>query len=197
MEFYTNVARYGNTLLYRGYKDGHKFEDRIRFTPTLYQADPAGTAYTMDGIRVSPRLFDTMREVKDYTQQWKDVGGADKKLYGNTNFITQFIQEKFPDNIDFNRDLVNVSTIDIEVASDDGFPEPDQALHVSVGRAVRPRRPMPAATAPEVTTTTRTPSPRTLATWSESVRTCAASRCPFASRSDEEPTFTTTRDGVV
>ena len=129
MEFYTNVARYGNTLLYRGYKDGHKFEDRIRFAPTLYQADPAGTAYTMDGIRVSPRLFDTMREVKDYTQQWKDVGGADKKLYGNTNFITQFIQEKFPDNIDFNRDLVNVSTIDIEVASDDGFPEPDQALH--------------------------------------------------------------------
>ena len=129
MEFYTNVARYGNTLLYRGYKDGHKFEDRIRFTPTLYQADPAGTAYTMDGIRVSPRLFDTMREVKDYTQQWKNVGGADKKLYGNTNFITQFIQEKFPDNIDFNRDLVNVSTIDIEVASDDGFPEPDQALH--------------------------------------------------------------------
>jgi len=129
LEFYTNVARYGNTLLYRGYKDGHKFEDRIRFTPTLYQADPAGTAYTMDGIRVSPRLFDTMREVKDYTQQWKNVGGADKKLYGNTNFITQFIQEKFPDNIDFNRDLVNVSTIDIEVASDDGFPEPDQALH--------------------------------------------------------------------
>ena len=97
MEFYTNVARYGNTLLYRGYKNGHRFEDRIRFAPTLYQADPAGTAYTMDGIRVSPRLFDTMREVKDYTQQWKDVGGADKKLYGNTNFIAQFIQEKFPD----------------------------------------------------------------------------------------------------
>ena len=129
MEFYTNVARYGNTLLYRGYKNGHRFEDRIRFAPTLYQADPAGTAYTMDGIRVSPRLFDTMREVKDYTQQWKDVGGADKKLYGNTNFIAQFIQEKFPDTIDFNRDQVNVSTIDIEVASDDGFPEPDQALH--------------------------------------------------------------------
>jgi DNA polymerase elongation subunit (family B) len=128
LEFYTNVARYGNTLLYRGYVDGHKFEDRIRFTPTLYQADPAGTAYTMDGIRVSPRLFDSMREVKEYNQQWKNVGGSDKKLYGDINFITQFIQEKYPVNIDFQRDLINVSTIDIEVASDDGFPEPDKAL---------------------------------------------------------------------
>ena len=137
MEFYTNVTRYGNSLLYRGYKDGRRFEDRIKFSPTLYQADPNGTAYTMNGVRVSPRLFDTMREVKDYQQAWKDVGGADKTLYGQTNFVSSFIQEKFPDNIEFDRDIINVSTIDIEVASDDGFPTPDEAAYPVISITIK------------------------------------------------------------
>ena len=137
MEFYTNVTRYGNSLLYRGYKNGKRFEDRIKFSPTLYQADPNGTAYTMNGARVSPRLFDTMREVKDYQQAWKDVGGADKTLYGQTNFVSSFIQEKFPDNIEFDRDIINVSTIDIEVASDDGFPTPDEAAYPVISITIK------------------------------------------------------------
>ena len=137
MEFYTNVARYGNTLLYRGYKDGRRFEDRIKFSPTLYQADPNGTAYTMNGIRVSPKLFDTMREVKDYQQAWRDVGGADKTLYGQTNFISSFIQEMFPEDIEFDRDVINVSTIDIEVASDDGFPTPEEANYPVISITIK------------------------------------------------------------
>ena len=137
MEFYTNVTRYGNNLLYRGYKDGHRFTDRVKFAPTLYVADPNGTAYTMNGVRVSPKLFDTMREVKDYTEQWKDVGGADKTLYGNTNFISQFIQEKWPDEIPFDRDTINVSSIDIEVASDEGFPKPEEANYPVISIVIR------------------------------------------------------------
>jgi DNA polymerase elongation subunit (family B) len=129
LEFYTNVARYGNTLLYRGYKNGHRFEDRIKFSPTLYVADQNGTARTLNNVRVSPRLFDTMRDVKDYESQYDGVFGADRRLYGNKNFIAQLIQEKFPGEIQFDRDRVNVTTIDIEVASDDGFPEPDLANH--------------------------------------------------------------------
>lgn len=137
MEFYTNVTRYGNSLLYRGYKDGKRFEDRIKFSPTLYKADPNGTAYTMNGVRVSPVLFDTMREVKDYQQAWKDVGGADKTLYGQTNFVSSFIQEKFPDDIEFDRDIINVSTIDIEVASDDGFPTPEEAAYPVISITIK------------------------------------------------------------
>jgi DNA polymerase elongation subunit (family B) len=137
LEFYTNVTRYGNSLLYRGYKNGQRFEDRIKFSPTLYQADPNGTAYTMNGVRVSPRLFDTMREVKDYQQAWKDVGGADKTLYGQTNFVSSFIQEKFPGNIEFDRDIINVSTIDIEVASDDGFPTPEESAYPVISITIK------------------------------------------------------------
>jgi DNA polymerase elongation subunit (family B) len=137
LEFYTNVARYGNTLLYRGYKNGHRFEDRIKFSPTLYLEDPNGTATTLNGIRVAPELFDTMRAVKEYEQKWQNVHGKDSTLYGNKNYIAQFIQEKFPGIIDFDRDRINVSTIDIEVASDDGFPEPDQANHPVISIAMK------------------------------------------------------------
>ena len=122
MEFYTNVARYGNSILYRGYKNGHRFEDRVRFGPTLYQKDINGTATALDGERVSPILFDKMSQVKEREQQYGGIGAKD--MYGNKNYVVQFIQEKFPENIEFDRDAINVSSIDIETASDDGFPEP-------------------------------------------------------------------------
>ena len=135
MEFYTNVARYGNSLLYRGYKNGHRFEDRIRFGPTLYQKDINGTAYALDGTRVSPKLFDKMGQVKEYEQQYGGINA--KELYGNKNYVVQYLQEKFPDNIEFDRDRINVSTIDIEVASDDGFPEPEFAEYPVISITIK------------------------------------------------------------
>jgi len=125
LEFYTNVARYGNSILYRGYKNGHRFEDRVRFGPTLYQKDINGTATALDGERVSPILFDKMSQVKEREQQYGGIGA--KEMYGNKNYVVQFLQEKFPDNIEFDRDVINVTSIDIETASDDGFPEPQLA----------------------------------------------------------------------
>jgi len=135
LEFYTNVARYGNSLLYRGYKNGHRFEDRIRFGPTLYQKDINGTAYALDGTRVSPKLFDKMGQVKEYEQQYGGINA--KELYGNKNYVVQYLQEKFPDNIEFDRDRINVSTIDIEVASDDGFPEPEFAEYPVISITIK------------------------------------------------------------
>ena len=135
MEFYTNVARYGNSLLYRGYKNGHRFEDRIKFGPTLYQKDINGTAYALDGTRVSPKLFDKMSQVKEYEQQYGGINA--KELYGNKNYVVQYLQEKFPDNIEFDRDRINVSTIDIEVASDDGFPEPEFAEYPVISITIK------------------------------------------------------------
>jgi DNA polymerase elongation subunit (family B) len=135
LEFYTNVARYGNSLLYRGYKNGHRFEDRIKFGPTLYQKDINGTAYALDGTRVSPKLFDKMSQVKEYEQQYGGINA--KELYGNKNYVVQYLQEKFPDNIEFDRDRINVSTIDIEVASDDGFPEPEFAEYPVISITIK------------------------------------------------------------
>jgi DNA polymerase elongation subunit (family B) len=48
---------------------------------------------------------------------------------GQTNYVYQYITQKFPGTIGFDPNLISISTIDIEVQSDEGFPEPAQALH--------------------------------------------------------------------
>ena len=128
MQFYTCVNRFGNELLYCGYDNGRRVATKIPFQPTLFVPSNRQTdIVSLDGKFLEPRPFETMREARDYINMYTDVGG--KRIYGNKNYINQFITEKFPDEIEFDRDLINVTTIDIEVASDDGFPHPDQAAH--------------------------------------------------------------------
>jgi DNA polymerase elongation subunit (family B) len=126
MEFYTNISRYGNQLLYRGYKDGRRIQTKIPFSPTLYVPVEKSTAWkALDGKSVEPVRLETMREAKEFLERYKDVSNFE--IYGNTNYIAQFVAEKFPNEIKFDSSLINITTIDIEVASDEGFPEPEQA----------------------------------------------------------------------
>jgi DNA polymerase elongation subunit (family B) len=50
-------------------------------------------------------------------------------VYGTTNYVHQFISDAFPKTIKYDRTRINICTIDIEVASEDGFPEPRDAKH--------------------------------------------------------------------
>ena len=38
------------------------------------------------------------------------------------DFVSQFIAQKYPDEIKFDRDTISVTSFDIEVQSDEGFP---------------------------------------------------------------------------
>ena len=125
MIFYTNVTRYGNMILYRGYENGKKISHKIKYAPTLFVSTPKGDWTSLSGDKCAPIKFDTMREAKEWVQQNKEVAG--RKIFGNTRYISAFINEYFPGTIKFDRNLINVTTIDIEVASDDGFPEPEEA----------------------------------------------------------------------
>lgn len=128
MNFYTSVGRAGKFILYRGYQDGKRIEKRVPFMPTMFLPSNKETGYkTLDDKDVFPQTFDTMRECTDFIKKYKDVDNF--KVYGNTNYVTQYISERFPNEIKFDRDLINVTTIDIEVASDDGFPFVEQAAH--------------------------------------------------------------------
>ena len=129
MKFYTNVSRYGNMLLYRGYDNGKRIQQKIKYKPTLYVSTNRPTTWkSLDGTPVGEVHFDSMREANEWVQRNKDVAGRD--IFGNTRYISAFINDEFPGHIEFNRNLINVTTIDIEVQSDDGFPEPDLADNV-------------------------------------------------------------------
>ena len=70
--FYTQVSRYGNNLLYRGFNyNGKRVQKRVHFNPTLYvPSDKKQTDWTsLDGKAVEPIRFDSMREAKDFLEK--------------------------------------------------------------------------------------------------------------------------------
>ena len=137
MKFYTNVTRYGNNILYRGYENGQRVQTKIPFRPTLYveSSRATGKYRTLYGKAVEPMEFDSMREATDFMKQYDDVPNFG--VHGQTNFVIQFISNHFPHDVKFDRDQINVCTIDIEVASDEGFPEPEDAKHPVISIALR------------------------------------------------------------
>ena len=128
MSFYTNIGRYGNQILYRGYSDnGNPITHKYKFSPTLFVPDNSNKETdwtTLEGQPVAPMKFDTMREARDFMQRYENVVGFN--FWGNTNYLHQFITDKFPGDIKFNRSFVNVANLDIEVYSDAGFPTPQR-----------------------------------------------------------------------
>ncbi|OUW42811.1 hypothetical protein CBD41_08420 [bacterium TMED181] len=115
-------------LLYRGYENGRPVKRKIKYEPTLYVTTPKESNYiSLDGKAVAPVKMPDMREAKAWIQTNQHVAG--RQIYGNIRHIPAFIQDEFPGDIQFDRNNINVTSIDIEVASDQGFPEPDQAIH--------------------------------------------------------------------
>lgn len=127
MSFYTSVARYGNSMLYRGYdQGGNRVTKKETFSPVFFVPSKTDTGWRgLDGASIGPVNFENMREAKGWLEQYTDVSGF--KIYGTTNYIHQYLREKFPRDIEFDRDKINVSTIDIETEYNDGFPHPEVA----------------------------------------------------------------------
>ena len=127
MKFYTSINRIGNTLCYRGYEDGRRVSYRVPFKPTLFvnTNNPNAEWKTLEGKPLEPMQFDSMREASDFMDRYADVESM--RVYGNSNFTAQFVQEQHPNEIKYDPSLLRIANIDIEVASDDGFPEPERA----------------------------------------------------------------------
>ena len=125
--FYTSVVRYGNSMLYRGY-DGHgkRVYKKDTFKPKFFVPSKADSQWRgLDGANIGPVEFNSMRESKQWLEQYSDVGSF--KIYGHSNYIHQYITQRYPGEILWERDKINVTTIDIETAYENGFPEPEIA----------------------------------------------------------------------
>ena len=128
--FYTSVERFGNHLLYRGYDDdGKKISHRIKYKPTLYlKSKKQNTTWkSLDGVPVDPIQFSSMSELRDFQKTYRDV--PDFKLYGNERHIHAFIQGQFPNEIPYDRRLIDIASLDIETSFGDGFPEIDNPVN--------------------------------------------------------------------
>jgi len=121
--FYTNVQSVGNNILYRGVTDGKRTKLKIPYQPTLYEKSSKITGYTsLDGVYLQPHKFDSMRDARDYLRQFENVSG--KTIYGQNRFEYAFIGDHHKTMIDWDIDRISVAIVDIEVGSENGFPDP-------------------------------------------------------------------------
>jgi DNA polymerase elongation subunit (family B) len=126
--FYTNVQLIGNQFLVRGYENGEHFEFRDEFRPTLFVKTKKETKYkTLSGEPVEPIQPGNVRDCREFYKKYEGVQGFE--IYGNERYIYQYISEKYPEEeIKFDINKIKLVTLDIEVASEQGFPDVESCV---------------------------------------------------------------------
>jgi len=123
---YTSVENFKGKLLYRGYEDGRRVQQRANFKPTLYVPSNEPTGWqALDGTFVLPRPQESIKASRDFIDRYK--GMSNFNVYGNIPPQYEFINKAFPKTIDYNADLIRVAYLDIEVETRNGFAEPADA----------------------------------------------------------------------
>ena len=121
--FYTNVQPFGDNIAIRGVNDhGKSFQTKIPYKPTLYvHSQNPSNWRTLNGKKVSPVKWGSMKEsyqaIKNYAG---DVFGIDQFQYA-------FIADQYPGMISYDVSKMRIAYIDIEVASEHGFPDAQSA----------------------------------------------------------------------
>ncbi len=127
MRFYTNVQMVGDHFLVRGYENGRHFATREKFYPTLFVPSNKETKYkTLEGDYVESIDPGTVRDCREFIKKYDGVRNF--KVYGNDRYIYQYISEMYPEEeVKFDTTKIKISTIDIEVKTENGFPDVESA----------------------------------------------------------------------
>ena len=128
MRFYTFARLYGNNILLRGWDDeeGGTFKKKVPFRPTFFLPSKKESEWkTLEGQNVSAIQPGTIRECKDFLKQYDGVDGT--KVYGFDRILYQFLAEEYPGNVDYDVNKIKLWSLDIETASENGFPKPELA----------------------------------------------------------------------
>ena len=125
MRFYTNVQMVGNNFLVRGYEDGKSVIFKEEYAPTLFVKSKRQSKWkTLEGESVEPIKPGLVRDCREFYKKYQDVEGF--SIYGNDRYVFQYISDKYPEEeIKFDIKKINLVTIDIEVKSEQGFPDPE------------------------------------------------------------------------
>jgi DNA polymerase elongation subunit (family B) len=117
----------GDNFLVRGYEDGKHFMTREKFNPTLFVPANKKTKYqTLNGEYVESVQPGSVRDCREFVKRYDGVENF--KIYGNTGYIYQYISEMYPEEeLKFDISKIKVTTLDIEVASENGFPDVESA----------------------------------------------------------------------
>ena len=123
MKFYTYVGQYNNKIYVRDIDSkGEEYSEYVSFKPTLYVPCPPAKATfkTLDNKPLAALKFPDIKECKDFVEQYDGV--INYAFHGSKSYVSQYISETYPD-IQWDRSKILTYTLDIEVASEHGFPD--------------------------------------------------------------------------
>lgn len=127
MKFYTNIQLYGRFILYRGVEDGKHFARRVEYRPTFFVPAKSKTEYrTLEGAYVEPIEPGNISDCREFLERYKEVETF--PIYGNNRYEYAFIADEYPEDIFWDIDQINITYLDIEVSSENGFPDPRDAV---------------------------------------------------------------------
>jgi DNA polymerase elongation subunit (family B) len=99
---------------------------KVEYQPTFFLSSQEQSEYkTLAGEFVKPIQPGTIPECRDFLERYKGV--ANFPVYGNNRFDYAFIADTYSDDILWDIGKIVVSYLDIEVGSENGFPEPRDA----------------------------------------------------------------------
>ena len=127
MSFYTNVQMVGDNLLYLGYENGQRIQRKFKFSPTLFVVTDKKTKFkTLDGRYAKPIRMESIREARAFVDKYKDIENFE--VHGYDRYLYQFISKEFPKEVDYDIKGLKITSLDIEVACENGFPNVQECV---------------------------------------------------------------------
>jgi hypothetical protein len=123
MEFYTNVSQDRGQILFRGYSNGKRIQQKIKYRPYLFINSQSGkTNWKSIYDKPLDKLqFNSIGQAREFIQQYKDVAGFE--IHGLTNFVYAFINDRYnTQHVNYDSSLLRIINVDIEIAADQVFP---------------------------------------------------------------------------
>ncbi len=133
-KFYSNCIMKDNFVLHTMIDSltGERTYQYNDYKPHLYspcgkgEKAPKNAYRTLNGTPLKRVDFKSIFHARKYIKE--QLSDSNPQIYGNTNYQYVYLWEKYKGSLKYNFDLLNIVYLDIEVASDDGFPEPEHAL---------------------------------------------------------------------
>ena len=128
LRFYTFAKLYGNSVLVRGWDDekGGHVQEKVPFRPTMYLPSKKPTQFTtLEGEYVAPIQPGSIKDTRNFIEKYEGVDGT--RVYGMERFLYQFLAEEYEGEIEYDPTKIKLWSLDIETASENGFPKPELA----------------------------------------------------------------------
>ena len=123
--FYTNIILKGDTLYLRAIEDGKRIMRKIKYQPTLFVPSAKKSKFkTLTGQYAKPVKFGSLHQAREFLKNYAEQIDL---VYGMERWQYCYISDEYDGIVNWEQDKILTLTIDIEVASENGFPDPNVA----------------------------------------------------------------------